>query len=228
MHLRDYENGLENADKCLQLYPAGGLNWMTFQEYYFLLAMHTQNYEKAREIFKTVVEQPRFEHVGARRKEKWKIFEAYLSYILSVANPKEEDEAMQRNFRIFKFLNEVPLYSKDKRGLNVAILILQILFLLDRKDFNGIISRTEALKVYCSRYLRSDENYRSNCFLKMMLALEKKNFDLEQTNKVAKKWVNKLESSRFHYEHGSRSEIEIIPYEHLWQLILSKLSGLDL
>ncbi|MCB9233111.1 MAG: hypothetical protein H6581_15750 [Bacteroidia bacterium] len=223
MHLRDYENGLKNAEKCLVLYPAGGLNWMTFQEYYFLLAMHTKNYEKANEIYQSVVSLPKFESVQPRRKEKWKIFEAYLNYIHAVANP-EGEEAMQQKFRLFKFLNEVPIYSRDKRGLNVAILILQILFLLDRKDFNGIINRTEALKVYCSRYLRSDENYRSNCFLKMMLAMEKKNFNLDQTRKIARKYYNKLESTRFHYEHGSRSEIEIVPYEHLWNLILNKLT----
>lgn len=229
MHQRDYPNGLKNAEKCLKLYPSGGLNWFTFQEYYFLLAMHTKNYEKAKEIYETVVSHPRYNNAFPRKKEKWKIFNAYLSYIqLVVSSEENEEETMVRRFRLFKFLNEVPIYSKDKRGLNIAILILQILFLLDRRDFNGIISRTEALKVYCSRYLRSDENYRSNCFLKMMLTMEKKNFNLEHTRKVARKYFNKLESSRFHYKHGSRSEIEIIPYEHLWHLILGKLAHLDL
>lgn len=224
MHTGDYVLGKENAEKCLSYFKTGSNNWMIFLEYYFLLCMHTGNYKKALEIYQEVTQHPRFSTLDQVRVEKWKIYEAFLRYMM-VDEEKENplsDEFFQSRFNIFKFLNEVPIFSRDKRGLNIAILILQILFLLDRRDFDGIMSRTEALRVYCSRYLKRDENYRSNCFLKMVITMEKKDFDWEQTKKIASKYYNKLESARFSYD-GSLANLEIIPYEQLWHSILDKL-----
>ena len=227
MHLHDYVNAEKNASVALELISEGSINWMIFNEYYFLLAMHTGNYMKALQIYQQVVKNPRFPNLDAVRREKWKIFEAFLRYMLTEKHPDTMSSSfLDTKFNLFKFLNEVPTFSKDKRGLNIAILILQILFLLDRRDFDGIISRTEALKVYCSRYLRRDENYRSNCFLKMLLTMEKKDFNYENTRKITEKYLKKLQSARFTYR-GNLDGLEIIPYEQLWQTILTKLSRLE-
>ena len=222
MHLGSYEDGKNLAARSLYLYKEGSVNWMIFLEYYFLLCMHTHNYKKAAQIHQQVVAHPRFSHLDKNRTEKWLIFEGFLKYMTQ--NLTIEGQATSR-FNIFKFLNEVPIYSKDKRGLNIAILILQVLFLLDRQDYDGIISRGEALKVYCSRYLKRDEHFRSNCFLKMVLIMEKKGFQKEQTRQIADKYYTKLKSSRFSYESGNLNTLEIIPYEQLWQTILSKLKA---
>lgn len=227
MHLHDYINAEKNASVALKLISEGSINWMIFNEYYFLLAMHTGNYEKALQIYQQVVKNAKFPNLDPIRREKWKIFEAFLRYMLTEMNQKSAEHSfLDTKFNLFKFLNEVPTFSKDKRGLNIAILILQILFLLDRKDFDGIISRTEALKVYSSRYLRRDENYRSNCFLKMLLTMEKKDFHYENTRKITEKYLVKLQSARFTYR-GNLDGLEIIPYEQLWQTILTKLSRLS-
>lgn len=222
LYLGEYENGKELANRSLSYYPEGSQNWMLFLEQYFLLCMHTGNYDRAAGVYKKVTEHPRFEVMPQVRKEKWKIFQAFLLYMMRGTLPSD-DEQMARNFRVWKFMNEVPIFSKDKRGLNIAILVLQVLFLLDRGDFDGIIQRAEALKVYASRYLKKDENFRSNCFLKMVLLMEKKDFNYERTIKIAEKYFSKLKNSRFDYARGSLSTLEIIPYEHLWQTILDKL-----
>ncbi|MEM1000518.1 MAG: hypothetical protein AAGN35_25925 [Bacteroidota bacterium] len=222
LHLGEYEKGKSLANRSLNYYPEGSLNWMLFLEYYFLLCMHTGNYDKAAEVYKKVTEHPRFEMMNQVRKEKWKIFEAFLTYMMQDVLQSDNGQFTQK-FKVWKFMNEVPIFSRDKRGLNIAILVLQVLFLLDRGDFDGIIQRAEALKVYASRYLKQDENFRSNCFLKMVLLMEKKDFNYERTRKTSEKYYHKLQTSRFDYKHGSLATLEIIPYEHLWQTILEKL-----
>lgn len=217
MHMGHYEKGKENAEKCINYYVEGSINWMIFLEHYFLLCMHTGNYAEAADVHQRVVNHPRFSQMDELKHEKWKIFGAFLRYMLRETSPESSGR-----FNLLKFLNEVPLYSRDKRGMNINILILQILFLLDRKDFDGIIKRTEALKIYCSRYLRKDDAYRSNCFLKMMLIMEKKDFNWRETERIAEKYFQKLVDTRFHYE-GNPAVIEIIPYEQLWKAILNKL-----
>lgn len=226
MHMGNYREGTQLANSSLHLFRDGSINWVIFQEYHFLLCMHTSNYHKAVEVFNTVVNHKRFNLLPENRKEKWRIFEGFLKYMTgSTESSGENTQSATNRFNIWKFLNEVPIYSKDKRGLNIAIIILQVLFLLDRQDYDGIISRAEALKVYCSRYLKQDENYRSNCFLKMVLIMEKKDFDKEETAKIAEKYFDKLRSAKTNYQSGNLATLEVIPYEQLWYTILDKLKG---
>lgn len=224
MHLGDSERGSVAAQKGLPLFMEGSVNWMIFQEYHFLLCMHSGNYDKSWEIYTEVVGHQRFAHLDENRREKWRIFEGFLKYITGgIDRHAIDQENIPHRFNIWKFLNEVPIFSKDKRGLNIAILILQVLFLLDRQDYDGIISRAEALKVYCSRYLKRDEDYRSNCFLKMVLLMEKQEFQKEETRKLAEKYFVRLKESQFNYQSGNLAALEIIPYEQLWLTILNKL-----
>lgn len=220
MHLGDYAQGEENARRCFGYFTEGSNNWMIFLEYFFLLCMQTGNFQRAAGIYETVVSNPRFSNLDEARTEKWRIFNGFLCYMMAEQEPDQTHE--QRRFNLMKFLNEVPIYSRDKRGLNISILILQILFLLDRKDWNGIISRTEALKIYASRHLKRDDTFRSSCFVKMMLTMEKKDFDRHETERIAAKYLVKLRSSRFDYQ-GDLGNLEVIPYEMLWENVLSRL-----
>ena len=226
MNLRKYEEGNRMAIEVKKWFKEGTTNWVIFMENYFLLSMHSGNYKRAFMIYKKVVGHPRFEHQSENQKEKWRIFEGFLRYMTRSKDltTGEELNSLNSRFNIWKFLNEVPIYSKDKRGLNISILILQVLFLLDRQDYDGIIRRAEALKVYCSRYLKQDEHFRSNCFLKMVLIMEKKGFDYDQTQKITEKYYTKLRSAKFNYR-GGMTTMEIIPYESLWNSILAKLKS---
>ena len=226
--LRDYDNGFENAEKCMIYFTPGSNNWLVFLEAYFLLAMHSGNSQKAWDIYNQAVNHPRFAFSSPERQEKWKIFEAFIYYSLrdAINKAKQSKLAHQAKFRIEKFLNEVPIASKDKRGYNVLILSIQIMFLLNRGDFEGIINRAEALKTYRSRYLKKDEDFRSNCFIKMLLIMEKKSFDYEDTKRLAQKYHEKLKNHQIEYE-GTPSMLEVIPFERLWEHVLEDLKRLE-
>jgi hypothetical protein len=224
LQLRDYENGRLNAEKCMQLFEEGKQSWFVFLEYYFMLAMHTENYINAAGIYLKVVNHSRFQYTSETRQEKWKIFEAYLNYIFETEGLDRSllNNNKKRKFRLLKFLNEVPTFSKDKKGFNVAILIIQILYLLEKGEFDAIINRSEALNVYCSRYLRKDDSFRSSCFIKMLLVMEKEDFRFDRTRQMAQKYFNKMEE--FSRQEGHEvQDWEVIPYETLWQKVLNRL-----
>ncbi len=227
LQLRDYDNGRKNAEKCLELVPEGSNNWFVFLEYYFLLAMHTENYINAAGIYIKVLNHPRFAYTNEERKEKWKIFEAYINYIFETEGLNKEllsSDPAKRKFRLLKFLNEVPNFTKDKKGYNVSILVIQILYMLEKGEYTGIINRAEALNVYCSRYLRRDDAYRSSCFLKMLLTMVKEDFGHERTKQMAQKYLRKMQEGD---PEGNNmvNEWEIIPYEILWEKVLNRLKN---
>ncbi len=227
LHLNDFKKGAKAAEICLQSFPKGHINWFVFNEPFYLLAVRTGNYIEAKTIFNAVVFHHRYkDYVPARNKEKWKIYEAYLNFIQETGKITTEELKQFRNkrFSISKFLNEVPIFSKDKRGYNIAILIIHILFLLNKEDYNPIIDRIDALRIYYQRHLKREEDIRSKLFIKMLLVMEKQSFDYVKTKEKSQKYFDEIRSRQFQYE-GTPIDAEIIPYETLWQMVLDVLKG---
>lgn len=225
LHLRDYERGEFNAQRCLALYPNGSNNWFIFMEYYFSLCLHSQKFVRAVEVFQEVSVHPRLQSGPEFRLEKWRVNEGYLHYVFESGwgdKKSENVDVFSKRFSLNKFLNEVPTYSKDKRGMNVSIIILQILLLLERGQFDDITSRTDALRVYSSRYLRKDDSYRSQLFIRMLLVMESKSFDYNKTVVATQGYQSRLLATA-KGKQGTLDDTEIIPFELLWEHILLRL-----
>ena len=223
LHLKEYDSGFERAEIVDNSALTGTNNWMTYKEYHFLLCMHSKRYEKAEEVIKRVTSHDRYKYSSESRIELWNIFSAFV-YLVLKANPKSKAKLKYRKepFRLFKFLNEIPIYEKDKRGLNISILVLQILLLFDKRHAFLIIDRIESINLYSKRYLRKDAFYRSNCFIRMLSERVKHDFDFKLVQEKTETFFNKLKGERLSYR-GTHEDIEIIPYEHLWEFVLEKL-----
>jgi hypothetical protein len=213
--MRDDKNGLHYALECEKYFNPGQTNWLIFRECHFLLCMHTGNYSKALQLFYEVTEHPKFHHQNPERLEKWKIFEAYLNYALPSQLPK-------KNFNLFKFLNEMHIYSKDKKGFNFAILIAEIILLIEIGDMDKLINIAEPFRVYVARYVSRKNNLRSYYFSKLLMVLFKYEFNPEKSEQIGKKFYDRLNGINPVY-NGDLEGIEVIPYDVLWKLLLNKL-----
>jgi hypothetical protein len=80
----------------------------------------------------------------------------------------------------------------------------------------------DALKAYTHRHLRRDETYRTNCFIKMILQLEKGDFHPVAVQRKAEPYYKKLLAVPLHKAKQDH-DLEIIPYETLWTFILESL-----
>nr|MBX2875750.1 hypothetical protein [Saprospiraceae bacterium] len=83
--------------------------------------------------------------------------------------------------------------------------------------------KMESLQAYTHRYLREDDTYRSNCFIKMLLCLPAASFHKKAVLRKADKYWKKLQSKPIEQANQS-AELEIVPYEMLWEFVLE---GLD-
>jgi len=222
--LGKHEKGKNIFYKSIKLVETGTPNWFNRFGIYLLLTLHSQDFDTAYDVFMKVTKNNRFKYQFQNVKETWKIYEAYLYYFMKMGRFSEEktEELKSKKFRLGKFLNEVPVFSKDKRGSNISILIIQILVLLHRKKYTVIIDRMESLKMYCARYLKQDANFRSNCFIKMLMQLPVANFHKVAVIRKTKTYTERLklvplEKAKQDYE------IEIVPYEILWDCVLDSL-----
>lgn len=221
--LRQYEEGIEIEKKTLKYLRAGTYNWYRDREIFFILSMHTKNYQAAYEKFYMALKHRRFRFLSNTMKETWRIYEAYLHFFVFMEKviPRPDDKRFNK-FKLGKFLNSVPVFSKDKRGFNIPILIIQILFMIIKKDYDKVADRIDAIEKYCSRHVRKKDHFRSNIFIKMLLVVPRSGFHKAGIERKVEKYRKQLETVPL--EVASQiHEVEIIPYEHLWEIIMESL-----
>lgn len=215
LNLRDTQTGLKVIKKSLQYFSEGKTNWILTMEFYFLLAMQAQRYKMAADIFLQVVNNSRFKYTQDIRKEKWRIFHAYLHYIFDV---KRLDKRLLRNkyipnFNASNFLNNIPHASSDKSGLNMAVITLQIQYLLKENQLDAIFDKMDALNIYAYRYLKKKENKRAYTYIRMLQTAEKKSF----IPKYVKEETAEMHQTLYHATDIYSAEWEILPYEVMWE-----------
>ena len=189
--------------------------------YYFILSCHERHYKTAYETVHVAIKHKSFKGLHGKIKQLWYINRAFAHFFLQCGKVLLSDEERTRlkKFRIYKFINEVPIYSKDKRGMNISILIIQILFFVWEKKYKKVQLSISSLSRYCKKYLADDDTYRSHCFIKMLVQLAKADFNPIRGQRYAKNFHDKL-LARPLATSRQAIEIEIVPYEHLWEMIL--------
>lgn len=222
---KDYQTGKITAERGLTLVDEGSSNWFLYQEWYFLLSMHTGNYGAAFDIYHAVVKHKRYKFQPAQVKEFWNIHEAFLYFLFLIGKLEGgQPIAVFGNYRYAKFLNNTPIFANDKRGMNIPILIAQTIILIARQEFNKAMDKIASLQRYTSRYLTHNDAFRSNCFIKMLVQIPISGFHPVAVERKAKKYVDKLHSVPIEVSEQAR-EVEIIPYEDLWMIVKELLEN---
>lgn len=223
IQLREFERGQAIIQDFGSLFDESSFNWLKLQESYFLLSTHTRHYDEALRISEYIAPSLRSTSHPAQIQEMWKIYEAYAQYLVQVGkiSPQNTGENTSK-FKRAKFLNDIPTFSKDKRGMNIPILVIQILFSLTDKNYHQAIDRIEAIEKYCSRYLTQGDTFRSSCFIKLLLQIPAAAFHREAVLRKSESLLKQLRSVPLEIAYQTH-EIEIIPYEDLWEMAIEAL-----
>lgn len=210
-------------DQALPYVTKGSSLWIRYYDLGFRLSMATGAFSQSNRYFQEVVGSKSLVGKPAELQEQWRIYAAYLKFIKQVRAEVIKGKDRSNTFRLGKFMNETPIFSKDKQGMNIPILIAQFLFLLAQKKYYKLIDRTEALAKYQSRYLQQDEWFRSQCFLKMLMQLPANNFHRQAVERKTEDWFARLDNRGQNRTTSGLFPYEIIPYETLWKWIVASL-----
>lgn len=222
--LRQFSAGKDAAGECINLIEEGTVNWFKYYEMYFVLVLHTGDYQIGEEVFSKVHSHKRFRYLPDNTKEVWLIYEAYLSYLrLTGCLPDEvQNTTDSEAFRIGRFLNETIIYSKDKSGLNITIIVLKLIYWLAHGQYGKIIDQAEAIEKYCSRHLKEIHTKRSYYFIRMLLTLAGEGrFSEERLNRANDLYKEMLQQDASGTIQAF--QIEVIPYEDLWALVVQHI-----
>ncbi len=218
---RRFKEGKIAADECLRLMSEGTFNWFKYQELFLKLSLHSGEYEQSVQTLQSILHHPRFEFLPDNVKEVWAICEAYI-YCLSLLGKVKMVGSDKFNLGYFE--RKTTIFSKDKGGLNVAILIVRFLIQLQEGNVRKIMDEQDALNQYCYRHLKGENTRRSYWFIKMLLLIPYSHFDLKLVESRAGALREKLDAVPFEVANQT-NEIEIIPYEHLWEMAIQILKS---
>ncbi len=195
-------------------------NWFAIQISYIHTLFHCRDYNRCWNELFIFHSNSQFKRQPQIVLQHFLIFQAYAYFLCKIG--KIINVTTEKEFRLNKFLNEVPEYSKDKQGVNIPIILIQILFFLADQKHHLIIDRMDSLKLYAYRYLKKDENFRSQCFIRMLGEMVRAGFKRQGTVFRTQALMDKLKSVPID-TYPSTAENEIIPYEDLWEMVLGLL-----
>lgn len=210
--------------KLLAKLQIGSNAWYRVAHYTLKAHLYAGDYENSINLLKIIIENPKFNKSSEYYKELFNTSLGYLYLVLDsglVPNSQILKERLPE-FKLGRYLNTVPVFSKDKRGINVSILLMHIAFLLLRKDFDAIIDRVDSLNQYVYRYLRRDDSFRSNCIIKMVIQITRADFNPIRSERYTKDLRKQLNEVPL-IGSGENIEIEVIPFEKLWDIMYNSL-----
>lgn len=219
--LGQYQEAIARFQKIIPLAPSNSLNWFVLHEVQLIIYLHAEQYESALRVLLEVKNNPYLSKQTISRQESWRFNEATVYYLIRTGK-LQHPEGVDFKFRTKKFINEFSKSIHDKSGNNIVLITIMILFLLLDKDYSSIIDKIDALKAYTHRHLRRDETYRTNCFIKMIMQLDKGDFHPIAVQRKAEPYYQKLLEVPLH-KAKQDYDLEIIPYETLWAFMLESL-----
>lgn len=222
LQLGDYKNGRIAAEKAHRLLEDGSTNWFEFMDVYFLLCLQNDQILQAAAIFDKVVYHVNFKHQELLFKERWKIYEAYLNYLMQIRKVVlPTRHSGRKTFKVEKFLQDIVLYRKDQRIFTVHMLINQVLFQLEDRNYSEAHDLIDRLKGYASKQLKKKEHKRVFSFVMMLGMLSRCSFQLHNLGNFEKYLQNILQEQFVYNQH--MSTFEVIPYEKLWAILYDRL-----
>lgn len=225
IYLGKKEKAYETAEALCTVYDDGRESWFSAYHARIICCFWFRDYHQALDLFLQTLRSKDYKRHEYILRERWNLLRAYLYFfykqgLLDISRLAKKERRIFEKFRLTRFLNEMPLSERDKRGYNISLLVIQMLILMQQGRIGKIVDKVEALGTYATAHLRRNQTYRSNCFIRMITKAPKRNFNKKVLERDP--YIGDLLEKMSSYPQKN-PEVEVLPYEHQWELFLSLL-----
>lgn len=168
-----------------------------------IILIHCKEYQKA---YYLICSMARKGKLNDAINEELYILKGYITILANAALING------RKFRLSKILNELPIFTKDKYGNFINIIILKLCIGVQSNQIK-LIDQLEGIERAFYRYCEKDS--REYLFIKMLLRIPTSGYDTEKITRTNSKDFKLLKSLPLNPEN-----IEIIPLDHLYEIII--------
>jgi len=223
LRINEIEKCREEIKIAYDSYERNSQRWFRLKELDMLYHLKINKWNRCIEIFKETKKQSRYNLLANDAKSRIEMNWLYALMCSALSLGKSKGRKIVKGIKIARFLNSIPVFTADKKGMNIAMIIVQLLYYIIQEDYTRLNNRFEAVEKYLSRYMRIDPLYRSHSFIKMLLQVPKQNFHPVAVKRHTRKFYTNLLSVPF-LESKHPNELELVEYEVLWGLLLDYLN----
>jgi len=213
--MRKFDEGQAYIGGLLKDVDQSNKMWVSLAEQLVILNLQSGQFRMASEVFLKALNHRFFIELKEKETLRWNIFRSYI-YL------QTKDKRVLKRFNFQNFIEDTPRFEKGKAGHNVAILILQFSAHL-YFNIELLHSIIEAMDDYVAKHLNNSFSNRTKTFCKLLRKVVVYNREYDTIVSKCKYLQEKLYASRS--AGNSFIDIEIFPYEMLWENILSRLAG---
>lgn len=210
---RQYEKGLRLAAENIKSFVKYSANWFAFMENYVLLAMHSKQYKLAENLLKEVIEGEHLRKLGDSSIERWELYRRYFAFVVEQVR-EEQLQALSTGIT-----TRLLILPNDKVGFNLALLVLDVLEKLAAPHVEDLALHAERVRKYTSKHLKGEKAERPRLFLRLLLLVLTKSST--EARVQGEELLEKLKATPL--PGDAFTEVEIVPYEHLWELAVQLL-----
>jgi len=211
---KKYGEGITYSEKTIKIFRQGSDYWFKFMEYYFFTCMHAKKFQKAAALFRLVRTNKSFYQLPQDVTDRWQIYRPYLIFFY-------ETKLLKWGFDLEEFLKQEPDYPKEQQGYSITVLVAQFMYLLRDGRVADVKEKVEALEKFSSVHLDKRHNYRNSIFIRMLSIIVDKEFNYELIAEKGETYLKKLH--RFNIPFDLQNEIEVLPFEAIWDYALNIL-----
>jgi len=223
--LHKFSDAYKTGKECLKNVRVGQHNWFTLQDNLITLCLYEKKYNTAYNICIETTGHREFKFLSPQKRETFTVHRAFLQFFINIGLLKvPADRPEKHRFRVSRFNNEVKIFTKDKQGFNITIIIIQFLLLFTEHNYEKAYDKISSVKSYSTKHLKKDETYRSYCFLKMLVILVESDFHKAATIRKTKALFQKLKDYPKDFQRAS-NHVETVPFEDLWEIILERIDN---
>jgi hypothetical protein len=219
IQLEEFEKGEAIIRHYQSVFRKGSFNWFKLQELYFLLALRTKQFEKAYAVSNMVDRKLRLGSQPGSMVYMWEIYRAFMQ-ILDQTGVFVLPGKRYQGYKRSALICEIPVYAKEKRGLNIPLLLVQILFDISDRKFNQATERITALQQYNSSRTKQQGGYRSRCFIRSLRHFPAHSYQYALVKRSTQRYLEQLRAQPL--DISQTHEVEIMPYERLleWAVLM--------
>ncbi|WP_422361234.1 hypothetical protein [Reichenbachiella sp.] len=214
-----YKDGYVEAKAGFKFMDKSTERWFDHSETYFLLAMHNQDFKLAKNILEEVIKTPNYSRASEATISRWKVFRIYLNF----ATPGKD---MLKRVRFTDVYEAADYYYMESKGYYMSLPLLEFVHHINKDRLDLAMNKLDEVEHYFFKHLNEPgKNPREKQFYKMLKVLKASDFNVEKTRPKTEKYLAKMAEKR---SYPPFSDFEILPYEHLWEVVLKTVSKLKL
>ena len=156
LHLGEYEKALQKVDSKLDIF--NGIDSIRLAQLLIRIYLRKGQYNEAFDLFRSYYSTAmEYELKALPIIESYHLLNGLFYWLYGIGKICDEHGFFD-GFKYAKWLNSMPGYSKDKMGMNIVILMIDLL-LCKMQNWASMYHRLESLDQYRYRYLRNSDLY---------------------------------------------------------------------